>query len=33
MSEPDTPRGGKLHLSGSHAVHLLREMLRIRRFE
>jgi len=33
MSEPGTPRGGKLHLSRSHAVHLLREMLRIRRFE
>jgi pyruvate dehydrogenase E1 component alpha subunit len=33
MSETGTPRGGKLHLSGSHAVHLLREMLRIRRFE
>jgi pyruvate dehydrogenase E1 component alpha subunit len=33
MSETGTPRGGKLHLSRNHALHLLREMLRIRRFE
>jgi len=33
MSETGTPPGGKLHLSRNHALHLLREMLRIRRFE
>jgi len=33
MSETGTPPSGKLHLSRNHALHLLREMLRIRRFE
>jgi pyruvate dehydrogenase E1 component alpha subunit len=33
MSETRPEAGGKLHLNREHALHLLREMLRIRRFE
>ncbi|NEV60794.1 pyruvate dehydrogenase (acetyl-transferring) E1 component subunit alpha [Thiorhodococcus minor] len=33
MSDTHTSAGGKLHLNRDHALHLLREMLRIRRFE
>ena len=37
MTEPPTdhhvPAAAKLHLNRTHALHLLREMLRIRHFE
>ena len=33
MSDTETSAGAKLHLNREHALHLLREMLRIRRFE
>ena len=33
MSDTAQPTGTKLHLDRAHVVHLLREMLRIRRFE